>query len=151
MNQQQIKKELETHHIRWIQIHFTDLMGGLRVFHVPASRFLKDDVLNKGSRFDGSSVGFRKVERSDMIAVPDPDTFLILPHLEGEALIRANLCDVDYNPYRAGPRYILQRAVENTKNQGFDSIMISPEIEFYVFSNNENKITETKANQGYFI
>ena len=95
MNQQQIKKEIEAHHIRWIQIHFTDLMGGLRVFHVPAIRFLKDDVLGKGSRFDGSSVGFRKVERSDMIAVPDPDTFLVLPHLEGEALVRANLCDVD--------------------------------------------------------
>ncbi len=46
MNQQQIKKEIETHHIRWIQIHFTDLMGGLRVFHVPADRFIKDDVLS---------------------------------------------------------------------------------------------------------
>jgi glutamine synthetase len=151
MNQQQIKKEIETHHIRWIQIHFTDLMGGLRVFYVPADRFIKDDVLTKGSRFDGSSVGFRKVERSDMLAVPDPGTFLVLPHLEGEALIRANLCDVDYNPYRAGPRYILQRAVDTATSQGFDSIMISPEIEFYVFGHNENKFTEIKANQGYFI
>jgi glutamine synthetase len=151
MNQQQIKKEIETHHIRWIQIHFTDLMGGLRVFHVPADRFIKDDVLAKGSRFDGSSVGFRKVERSDMLAVPDPDTFLVLPHLEGEALIRANLCDVDYNPYRAGPRHILHKAVDTAKSQGFDSIMISPEIEFYVFDHNENKFTEIKANQGYFI
>lgn len=151
MNQQQIKKEIETHHIKWIQIHFTDLIGSLRVFYVPANRFINDDVLAKGSRFDGSSVGFRKVERSDMLAVPDPETFLVLPHLEGEALIRANLCDVDYNPYRAGPRHILQRAVDTTKNEGFDSIRISPEIEFYAFSHNENKFTETKANQGYFI
>ena len=104
MNPQEIKKGIEANHIRWIQVHFTDLMGGLRVFHVPATRFLKDDVLHKGSRFDGSSVGFRKVERSDMIAVPDPETFLILPHLEGEALIRANLFGVEDNPYRAGPR-----------------------------------------------
>src|SRR5512137_2418847 len=151
MSHQQINKEIETHHIRWIQIHFTDLMGGLRVFHVPASRFFKDDILTKGSRFDGSSVGFRKVERSDMLAVPDPGTFLVLPHLEGEALIRANLCDVDYNPYRAGPRYILDRAVDSAKSVGFDSIMISPEIEFYVFSHNENKATEINANKGYFI
>ena len=151
MNNQHIKKEIETHHIKWIQIHFTDLIGGLRVFYIPADRFINDDVLNKGSRFDGSSVGFRKVERSDMLALPDPYTFLILPHLEGEALIRAYLCDVDYNPYRAGPRYILQRAVNAAKNEGFDTIMISPEIEFYVFSNNENKLTEPKANQGYFI
>ncbi len=151
MNHQEIKREIEANHIRWIQVHFTDLMGGLRVFHVPAMRFLKEDVLNNGSRFDGSSVGFRKVERSDMIAVPDPETFLILPHLEGEALIRANLCDVDYNPYRAGPRFILQRAVDIGKNQGYDSIMISPEIEFYVFNHNESKFTEIKENQGYFI
>ena len=151
MSHQQINKEIETHHIRWIQIHFTDLMGGLRVFYVPADRFIKDDVLTKGSRFDGSSVGFRKVERSDMLAVPDPGTFLVLPHLEGEALIQANLCDVDYNPYRAGPRYILDRAVDSAKSVGFDSIMISPEIEFYVFSHNENKATEINANKGYFI
>jgi len=151
MSYQQINKEIETHHIRWIQIHFTDLMGGLRVFYVPADRFIKDDVLTKGSRFDGSSVGFRKVERSDMLAVPDPSTFLVLPHLEGEALIRANLSDVDLNPYRAGPRHILQRAVEMAKSRGFDSIMISPEIEFYILNHNENKFTEIKANQGYFI
>jgi len=151
MNQQQIKKEIETHHIRWIQIHFTDLIGGLRVFHLPAKRFLKDNILSKGSRFDGSSVGFRKVERSDMIALPDLDTFLILPHLEGEALIRANLFDVDHNAYRAGPRHILKRAIEISKSKGFDSITISPEIEFYVFNQNVSKFTEIKANQGYFI
>jgi glutamine synthetase len=151
MNVQQIKKIIETHHIRWIQIHFTDLTGGLRVFHVPVDRFFRNDLLSKGSRFDGSSVGFRKVERSDMIAIPDPKTFLVLPHLDGEALIRANLWDVDYNPYRAGSRYILQRAVNTAKNQGFDSIMISPEIEFYLFNYSEEKFTPIKANQGYFI
>ncbi|MBN1861805.1 MAG: glutamine synthetase [Candidatus Thermoplasmatota archaeon] len=151
MSNQHIKKEIESRHIRWIQVHFTDLMGGLRVFHFPASRFIEDDILTKGSRFDGSSVGFRKVERSDMIAVPDSATFLFLPHLDSEALIRADLYDVDHNPYRAGPRHILKRATETAKNHGYDNIMISPEIEFYVFNHNENKFTEIKANQGYFI
>ena len=151
MSTQQIKKEIDAHHIRWIQIHFTDLLGGLRVFHVPSNRFIEEDILHKGSRFDGSSVGFRKVERSDMIAIPDPETLLILPHLEGEALIRANLFDVDHNPYRAGPRHILNRAVETAKNQGFDAVKISPEIEFYIFNHSENKFTEIKANQGYFL
>jgi glutamine synthetase len=151
MNQQEIKKAVETNHIRWIQIHFTDLMGGLRVFHMPAERFLKDEVLAKGSRFDGSSVGFRKVEKSDMLAVPDPETFLVLPHLEGEALIRANLCDVELNPYRAGPRNILRRAIETAQAQGYDATMISPEVEFYVFNHAQEKNTEINANQGYFV
>jgi glutamine synthetase len=151
MNQQEIKKIIDAHHIRWIQIHFTDLMGGLRVFHVPMERFMKDGLLTKGSRFDGSAVGFRKVEKSDMLAVPDPETFLVLPHLEGEALIRANLCDVELNPYRAGPRNILRRAIDTAQAQGYDATMISPEIEFYVFNHSEGKTTEINANQGYFV
>jgi len=151
MNKQQLKKNIDAQHIRWIQVHFTDLMGGLRVFHVPAERFLQDDILTKGSRFDGSSVGFRKVEKSDMLAIPDPKTFLVLPHLEGEALIRADLVDVEGNPYRAGPRNILKRAIEKSKQLGYNPVMISPEVEFYLFNHAENKTTEIRANQGYFI
>jgi len=152
MNKQQIQKVIEAKKIRWIQIHFTDLMGGLRVFHVPSDRFLKDELLKKGTRFDGSSVGFRKVEKSDMIALPDPDTFQVLPHLSDEALIYADLYDVDLNPYRAGPRVILKQAIEKAAGQGYDAVMVSPELEFYAFNQTQEKHTvETKANQGYFI
>ncbi|MBN1280758.1 MAG: glutamine synthetase [Candidatus Thermoplasmatota archaeon] len=151
MNQQTIKKIIDTHHIKWIQIHFTDLMGSLRVFHVPVDRFLKDRLLTKGSRFDGSSVGFRKVEKSDMLALPDPATFLPLPFLENEALIRADLYDVDLKPYRAGPRNILKRTVEKSQAQGYSSVMISPEVEFYIFNHGQEKYTELRANQGYFV
>ncbi len=151
MNQQQIKKIIDTKDIRWIQTHFTDLMGGLRVLHIPAERFLKDDLLKKGLRFDGSSVGFRKVEKSDMIALPDQDTFMLLPHEKDEALIRADLYDIELNPYRAGPRNILKRAVEKAKTQGYDSVMISPEMEFYVFDGSENQHAEINENEGYFI
>jgi len=135
MSPQEIKKQIETQNIRWIQIHFTDLIGGLRVLHVPAERFLKDELLKKGSRFDGSSVGFRKVEKSDIIALPDPSTFLVLPYENGEAMIRADLYDVEMDSYRAGPRNIMKRAVEKARLQGFDTVMISPEMEFYAFNN----------------
>jgi len=150
MNLQQIKKQVETNKIHWIQLHFTDLMSGLRVVHIPANRFLKDDLIKKGLRFDGSSVGFRKVEKSDMIALPDPDTFMLLPHEEGEALIRADLYDVKLEPYRAGPRNILKRAVEKAKTQGYDTVMISPEMEFYAFDGSEDQHAEIKQNEGYF-
>ena len=151
MNLQQIKKQVETKKIRWIQLHFTDLMGGLRVVHIPADRFLKDDLIKKGLRFDGSSVGFRKVEKSDMLALPDPDTFMFLPHEDDEALIRADLYDTELKPYRAGPRHILKRALETAKKQGYDKVMISPEMEFYAFNNHEEKYTQIKENEGYFI
>ena len=151
MNTQEIKKLIQTRNIKLIQIHFPDLMGKLRVFHVPAQRFLKDDLLTNGTRFDGSTVGFQKVEKSDMIAVPDPDTFLPLPHEPDEALIRANLFDVDMNPYRAGPRYILQRAIEKAHSEGFTTVLISPEMEFYVFNHSQEKFKEIKANEGYFV
>ncbi|MDH7516848.1 MAG: glutamine synthetase family protein [Candidatus Thermoplasmatota archaeon] len=151
MNLQQIKKQVETKKVRWIQLHFTDLMGGLRVVHIPADRFLKDDIIKKGLRFDGSSVGFRKVEKSDMLAIPDQDTFMLLPHEEGEALIRADLYDIELNPYRAGPRHILKRALETAKTQGYDKVMISPEMEFYAFNDHPDKYTQIKENEGYFI
>ena len=151
MSPQEIKKQIETQNIRWIQIHFTDLIGGLRVLHVPAERFLKDELLKKGSRFDGSSVGFRKVEKSDIIALPDPSTFLVLPYENGEAMIRADLYDVEMDSYRAGPRNIMKRAVEKARLQGFDTVMISPDMEFYAFNNEQEKYAKVKDNEGYFI
>jgi glutamine synthetase len=138
--------------IEWVQIHFTDVMGGLRVVHMPAARFLENNVIETGVGFDGSSVGFRRVDKSDMIALPDPATFLVLPHEPGEILVRADLLDTTGAFYPAGPRNILRQAMEAAKARGVDQIMISPEMEFYVFDKTQQEhIYEVKENQGYFI
>ena len=145
-----IKELVQKNDIKWIQVHFTDLMGGLRIVHIPSKRFLEDDVIHKGINFDGSSIGFRKVERSDMIALPAPETFQLLPHEKDEALIRADLYDTKYNQYRADPRNILKRAVEEAKKQGFDKVMISPELEFCCFQKYQEQEDEVTEKARYF-
>jgi glutamine synthetase len=150
MNKRKINELIEKKGIKWIQIHFTDITGGLRVLHSPANRFLRDDLLSKGINFDGSSVGFRKVEKSDMIALPDSETFMLLPFEKDEAMIRADLQDTDNNPYRAGPRNILKKAVEKVKTSGYDNVMISPEMEFCGFYSNSDQEIDQKAKTKYF-
>lgn len=145
-----IKEMIDKNHVKWIQVHFTDLIGNLRVLHIPADRFLADNVLSKGINFDGSSVGFRRVEKSDMIALPDQDTFKIIPYEKDEAMIRADLYDTNYKSYRAGPRNILKRAIETVKTKGFDEVMISPEMEFSCFKKFADEDDEFNEGITYF-
>jgi len=150
MTKEEIKGLIDKKQIKWVQVHFTDLLGGLRVLHIPANQFLADDVLSKGINFDGSSVGFRRVEKSDMIALPDKATFKSIPYEKDEAMIRANLCDTEYKPYRAGPRNILKNAVETAKKSGFDKVMISPEMEFCCFKKPIGEVDDFKKGASYF-
>jgi glutamine synthetase len=78
MNQEYIEQRTLENNIRWIQLHFTDILGRLRVIHIPVDQFLQHN-LAEGINFDGSSVGLTDVEDSDMKAVPDDSTFLVLP------------------------------------------------------------------------
>jgi len=48
MDHDNIRQLIEEKNIKWIQTHFTDLFGGLRVIHIPSDRFIKDDILNNG-------------------------------------------------------------------------------------------------------
>ncbi len=149
MSKKNIEKLISENQIKWIQVHFTDVIGGLRVVHFPSERFIDDDLLKKGFRFDGSSVGFRRVEKSDMIGIPDPDTFLCLPHQKDEALMRADLYDTDLNLYRADPRTILKKAIKDADSNGFN-VEIAPELEFCIFNRFEEN-EDIRENLGYFI
>jgi len=151
MDHDNIRQLIEEKNIKWIQTHFTDLFGGLRVIHIPSDRFIKDDILNNGPGFDGSSVGLTGVEKSDLIAKPDPDTFLILPHEQQEARIIADIYDTSPKPFKMDPRYILKKAVNNANNNGFDEIKISPEMEFFVLPKDFDKEFEDYGgNNSYF-
>ena len=150
MKKTDIKDIISKKNIKWIQVHFTDLTGGLRVIHIPADRFLKDDVLKKGINFDGSSVGFRRVEKSDMIALPEHDTFNPIPYEKDEAIIIANLYDTQYKAYRAGPRNILKNSIKKAKEEGYDKVIVSPEMEFCCFKKNIDEDADLKQGISYF-
>ena len=123
--------------IKWVQLHFTDVIGRLRVLHIPANRFL-NEIIDNGIGFDGSSVGFVKVEKSDLIAIPDESTFNILPHEKDEARVIADIYNTKYQQFSADPRLILKKTLEKAKEQGFNDIRISPEMEFYVYEEPSN-------------
>ena len=102
--------------------------------------------------FDGSSVtGFNAIEESDMIAMPDPTTFRVLPFEQGEAKVGRMICDVvkpDGEPYEGDPRYVLKRALDRMQSLGFDTFNIGPELEYFLFKQSSG--TETLDEGGYF-
>src|SRR3979409_1121353 len=70
--------------IRFIRFWFTDILGRLKSFSINVAEL--DDAFDAGMGFDGSSVtGFNAIEESDMIAMPDPTTFAVLPWRPEEA------------------------------------------------------------------
>ena len=64
--------------IRFVRLWFTDILGQLKSFSVNATELA--EAFEGGMGFDGSSItGFNAIEESDMIAVPDPSTFAVIP------------------------------------------------------------------------
>src|SRR5512136_2592 len=75
---QYVLKMAKEHDVKFIRLWFTDILGFLKSFSVMVSE--RESSLEDGVGFDGSSVqGFVRIDESDMIAMPDPSTFQILP------------------------------------------------------------------------
>lgn len=151
MNVKSVQEAIRKHNIRWIQLQFADLLGRMRVVHIRSETFLDDEIWCNGIGFDGSSVGFATVDKSDMIAMPDSSTYLVLPHEEGEARIIANIYTTSLKPYIADPRHILKKAILLARQKGFDEVMIGPEMEFYVLDGRQDGHPAINENKGYFV
>src|ERR1044071_8291377 len=143
-------KQMEKDGIEYVLFWFTDIEGHLKSFAITPSEL--EGALNDGMGFDGSSItGFNAIEESDMVAIPDPTTFRLLPAREGEARVGRMICDVvkpDGEPYEGDPRYVLRRALDRMKAMGFDTFNIGPELEYFLFKSNDG--TETLDEGGYF-
>src|SRR5438045_9239884 len=86
-----------------------------------------------------------------MVAIPDPDTFQLMPWAQGETKVGRMICDVvtpDGQPYEGDPRHVLRRALERMESMGFDTYNVGPELEYFLFK--DNKGTETLDEGGYF-
>src|SRR5581483_4268269 len=103
----EVLAEIESRGIEDVLLWFTDLEGHLKSFSI--TRGEVEGALDDGMGFDGSSItGFNAIEESDMVAIPDPETFRVLPDGQTARMI----CDVvtpDGNPYDGDPRYALRR------------------------------------------
>src|SRR5437764_8220146 len=121
--------------IRFIRLWFTDILGQLKAFSINSSELT--DAFAGGMGFDGSSItGFNPIEESDMIAMPDPSTFAVLPWRPTEQGVARLFCDIvtpERTPYEGDPRYVLRRALERAGTMGFDRYYVGPELEYFYF------------------
>src|SRR3712207_8666456 len=140
------------HGIRFIRLWFTDILGRLKSFSINAAEL--GDAFEGGMGFDGSSItGFNPIEESDMIAVPDPATFALLPwrpDTQGGAVARmiADIQTPERQPYEGDPRHVLRRAEERMRSMGFDHFYVGPELEYFLFKDHTS--TEVLDEGGYF-
>jgi glutamine synthetase len=145
-----VLKRVKSEGVQFVLLWFTDLEGHLKSFAITLSEL--EDALDDGMGFDGSSItGFNAIEESDMVAIPDPETFQVMPWREGETKVARMICDVvtpDGKPYEGDPRYVLRRALDRMTAMGFDTFNVGPELEYFLFKDSTG--TETLDEGGYF-
>ena len=150
MTNKDILRLVKKKKVGFIRLWFTDVLGFLKSFDMPVEELA--GALKDGMGFDGSSIeGFSRIEESDMIAMPDPSTFTLLPWRPKEKAVGRMICDVlqpSKEPYEGDPRYILKKALERAKNMGFDHFYLGPELEYFYFKNDSS--TEILDKGGYF-
>lgn len=140
----------ERDRVRFVRLWFTDVLGQLKSFSINSAEL--DDAFANGLGFDGSSItGFNAVEESDMVAMPDPSTFAVLPWRPDEQGVGRMFCDIltpERTPYEGDPRHILRRAVDRARRMGFDTFNVGPELEYFLFKDSTG--TEVLDRGGYF-
>ena len=131
-----VMKMVKDNEVKFVDFRFTDTRGKEQHVSVPVSAF-DEDKFSGGHAFDGSSIaGWKGIEASDMLLMPDPTTANIDPFFEEPTLILT--CDVlepsDGKPYERDPRSLAKRAEAYLKASGLgDTAYFGPEPEFFIF------------------
>ncbi len=129
-----VLRTVEERGVRLVRLWFTDVLGNLKSFAISPAEL--ENALEDGMTFDGSSIdGFSRVQESDVLAVPDPDTFELLPWGEPGAAEARVFCDIralDGTPFEGDPRQVLRRTVKAAHDLGF-TFYIAPDLEFFYF------------------
>jgi len=143
-----VLREVDERGVKYIHLWFTDIEGHLKSFSITKAEL--EGALDDGMGFDGSSItGFNAIEESDMVAIPDPRTFQLMPN--GGTAIGRMICDVvtpDGDPYEGDPRNVLRGALDRMESLGFDTFNVGPELEYFLFKDDQG--TETLDEGGYF-
>jgi glutamine synthetase len=131
-----VMKLVKENDVKFVDFRFTDTKGKEQHVSVPVSHF-DEDKFESGHAFDGSSIaGWKGIEASDMLLMPDSGTAYIDPFYEEPTLVLT--CDViepsDGKGYDRDPRSIAKRAEAYLKSTGLgDTAFFGPEPEFFIF------------------
>jgi glutamine synthetase len=145
-----ILKMAKEHDVKFIWMWFTDILGILKSFAITVEEL--EGALEEGMGFDGSSIeGFARIDESDMVAMPDPDTWQLLPWNPPEHRATARMfCDVlmpGGQPFEGDPRFVLKRNLKRAADLGY-TYYVGPELEYFYFKDVNG--TEFLDQGGYF-
>ena len=145
-----VLKMAKEHDVKFIRMWFTDILGFLKSFSITVEEL--EGALAEGMGFDGSSIeGFARIDESDMVALPDPDTFQMLPWRPQEHHTVARMfCDIlmpGGEPFEGDPRYVLKRNLKRAADMGY-TFYVGPELEYFYFRDSQG--TEFLDQGGYF-
>jgi glutamine synthetase len=133
---QDVMKMVKENDAKFVDFRFTDTRGKEQHVTVPVSAF-DEDKFENGHAFDGSSIaGWKGIQASDMLLMPDPDTAYVDPFFDETTIVLS--CDVvdpaDGRGYDRDPRSIAKRAEAYLKSSGIgDTAYFGPEPEFFIF------------------
>ncbi|MGY6518061.1 MAG: type I glutamate--ammonia ligase [Lysobacteraceae bacterium] len=136
MSHEHVEKLIKDHAIEFIDLRFTDMRGVQQHVSYPVSIF-EPGLFEEGKMFDGSSIsGWKGINDSDMVLMPDPATAIVDPFFADPTLVMT--CDVldpaTMQAYGRCPRSVARRAEAFLKSSGIaEQAFFGPEPEFFVF------------------
>ena len=136
MSVEHVLKLIQENDVKFVDFRFCDTRGKEQHVTFPAHT-IDEDTFEEGNMFDGSSIaGWKHINESDMILMPDPSTAVIDPFFDDKTLILR--CDIiepkDMQGYVRDPRSIAKRAEAYLQSTGIaDTAFFGPENEFFIF------------------
>ncbi len=147
-----ILKTAKEHDVKFIWLWFTDILGILKSFAITVEEL--EGALEEGMGFDGSSIeGFARIDESDMVALPDPDTWQLLPWNPSDhratARMFADILRPGGQPFEGDPRYVLKRNLKRAADMGY-TYYVGPELEYFYFKLKDNQTNGEKCKDDSF-
>jgi len=145
-----VLKQCRDMKVAFVHLWFTDVLGVLKSFAITPGEL--EGALAEGMGFDGSSIeGFARIEESDMIAVPDPQTLAILPWRPQDGAVARLICDLRTphgKPFDGDPRWALRRMLAKAADKGY-TYFVGPELEYFYLKDSSPNL-QLLDSGGYF-
>ena len=147
-----VLRSVEERDIRFVRLWFTDVLGNLKSFAISPAEM--ESALEEGMTFDGSAIdGFSRVKESDVLAMPDANTFEVLPWGDPKSVEARVFCDIhrlDGEPFEGDPRQVLRRNLKAARDKGF-TLYVAPDMEFFYFAPPEKGQAPLPLDEGGFF
>ena len=144
-----VLRKAKENRVRFVRLWFSDILGFLKSVAITVEEL--ERALEDGMGFDGSSIeGFARIDESDMVAMPDPSTFRMLPWRPKEFAVAAMFCDVQKpggEAFEGDPRFVLKRNLKKATDLGY-TYYVGPEMEYFYFKKSD--CAELVDQEGYF-